>query len=319
MTLSLKDVVHTRYGITGSFSVINDVLSKVKQAVSEEVYRSADGSVSLRLILSPPIPPVVPDFSASRTKVTDLNPAVTLGWNVLPPRSWLIRNTYVHIIALQGPPPDGILRTSWYHLPLSGTVTDNAESPATYYLFEADVIMPSGTAAVKAQIAVQVDRTQPPPPSLANIVYFRAAPNDGYINVGQSATLSWQVTNYQADTIVSLKGKEGTGPPVLNIPHLAIQGSQTVTPAYDTSYTLTVSDSRGQVSQTKLVKLYAASPPIGSVFYFKMTNPQSQVTPCFTIAIYAKDKATAKAMAEQQNGGYKAESIDASQFMTACG
>lgn len=219
MDLSLKNIVRTRYSITGSFSVINDVLSRAKHDVSEGVYRTAEGSVSLRHLLLALIP---------------------------------------------SPPP-------------------------------------------------------PPPPQPAKIVYFRAAPNDGYINVGQSATLSWQITNYQTDTNVSLKGKEGVGPPVLNIPRLPIQGSQTVTPAYDTQYTLTVSDSRGQISQTKLVKLYAASPPIGSVFYFKMTNPQSQVTACFTVAIYANDQMAAKRMAEQQNGGYKAESINASQFATACG
>lgn len=52
MALSLRDVVHIRYGIAGSFSVINDVLSNVKHDVSKEFYRNADGNVSLRLILA---------------------------------------------------------------------------------------------------------------------------------------------------------------------------------------------------------------------------------------------------------------------------
>lgn len=51
MTLSLRDVVRKRYGITGRFSFINDVLSRARHDVSESVYRTANG-VSLQHLLS---------------------------------------------------------------------------------------------------------------------------------------------------------------------------------------------------------------------------------------------------------------------------
>lgn len=163
----------------------------------------------------------------------------------------------------------------------------------------------------------------PPPPLPAKIEYLNAEPNNGYVNLGTSATLNWQVTNTQADTKATLQGRVGlggSGAVVFNKANVKLQGSQMVTPGEDTQYTLTVSDSRGKVSQAKWVTVYAPpTPPPGSVFYFKMTNPQSEVTPCFTLAIYAKDMATATVLAEQQNGGYTAASIDASQLMTACG
>jgi len=175
----------------------------------------------------------------------------------------------------------------------------------------------TANGSVSLQLLLLVLRVPPPPPIPAKIEYLNAEPNNGYINLGTSATLSWRVTNYQADTKAKLQGRVGAV--VFNKANVSLQGSQSVTPGEDTQYTLTVTDSRGQVSQAKWVTVYApiSSPPL--LFYFKMTNPQSQITPCFTIAIYAKDKETAKALAEQQNGGYKAESIDASQFMTACG
>jgi hypothetical protein len=63
MTLSLRDVVRKRYGITGNFSFINAVLSRAKHDVSESVYRTANG-VSLQRLLAfldrPPSPPPPP-------------------------------------------------------------------------------------------------------------------------------------------------------------------------------------------------------------------------------------------------------------------
>jgi hypothetical protein len=45
---------------------------------------------------------------------------------------------------------------------------------------------------------------------------------------------------------------------------------------------------------------------------------QGCINPCFTLAIYAPDAQTAKALAENQNGGYTATQIDQTQFLTAC-
>ncbi|GLW96079.1 hypothetical protein Misp02_01660 [Microtetraspora sp. NBRC 16547] len=158
----------------------------------------------------------------------------------------------------------------------------------------------------------------PPTPPPAIINYLNAAPDNGYITLGSSATLSWQVSNAERDTVVSLQGREPFGPVVLNKVRVPLTGTQTVTPSDDTKYTLTAQDGRGAVSRDTLVSVYSPNPPAGSVFYFKMTNPQSEITPCFTVAVYAKDQTTAKSIAEQQNGGYTATAIDQSQFMTAC-
>jgi hypothetical protein len=157
----------------------------------------------------------------------------------------------------------------------------------------------------------------PPQPPVA-IDYFNAAPDYGYITIGSSATLSWQISNAAADTVVSLQGRDA-GDIVLNKAGVPWKGSQTVTSSHETTYTLTAHDSRGTSSRDTVVTVYyPPNPPSGSVFYFKMTNPQSETTPCFTIAVYAKDEMTAKSIAEQQNGGYQATKIDQSQFMTAC-
>src|SRR5262249_9990704 len=153
-----------------------------------------------------------------------------------------------------------------------------------------------------------------PPPQLTS---FTAAPNGGYINAGAQATLSWTVANCAADCSITLQGRGGFNDLVLNAQHLPASGSLTRRPGSGTRYTLTVTSPRGTVSQEVEVKLYASGQPAGSVFYFKMTNEQSQVTPCFAIAVYAGSEAAAKSAAEAEYGGYTAESIDADQFLKA--
>jgi hypothetical protein len=66
------------------------------------------------------------------------------------------------------------------------------------------------------------------------------------------------------------------------------------------------------------VKLLQGGGGNGQFFYFKMENAQSKITPCFTIAVFADTEAHAQALAEAQNGGYTATSIDAGEFSTAC-
>ena len=111
---------------------------------------------------------------------------------------------------------------------------------------------------------------------------------------------------------------EGFNDVVLKAAHLSPSGQLTVKPSYDTTYTLTVTSSRGSDSKSKLVKLHAATQPSGAVFYFRMTNRNSQVLPCFAIAVYADTEAHAKAIALDQWGGYMAEDIDAAAFASAC-
>ena len=123
---------------------------------------------------------------------------------------------------------------------------------------------------------------------------FKALPNDGYIRVGDSATLTWQVSGCEVNCSVSLQGREGLGNLVLDMPYVPPTGSQQVTPRFNTTYTLTAITTGGdRDSREKEVRLYGGT-PTGSLFYFKMTSPQSWVTPCKTITIYAPDQTTAK-------------------------
>ncbi len=105
-----------------------------------------------------------------------------------------------------------------------------------------------------------------------------------------------------------------------NYTHLPANGWIQVTPTRSTmtKYTLVVSSPDGSDSKAKVVQLYNGGSASGSVFYFKMTNNQSSVTPCFTIAIYAQDEPTAQQLAQQQNGGYTATPITYQQFVDGC-
>jgi hypothetical protein len=158
-----------------------------------------------------------------------------------------------------------------------------------------------------------------PPPTISSLT---ASPNDGYIYVGQSATLSWSITNCFANCYVSLQGHDGVNYVDLlsSYAHLPLSGSIKITPTRSkmTKYTLVASSSDGSDTKDKVVQLYNGGSASGSVFFFKMTNNQSQVTPCFTIAIYSQDQNTAQQLAEQQNGGYTATPISYQQFVDGC-
>jgi hypothetical protein len=93
MDLSLRTIAHNRYGLTGHFSVRNDVLNKLDSGVN---YRTADRSVSLRLILTPPLKPKIVSFNAKASGPGEMNP-VSFAWNVEPPTSWLKGNTSVKL------------------------------------------------------------------------------------------------------------------------------------------------------------------------------------------------------------------------------
>lgn len=54
------------------------------------------------------------------------------------------------------------------------------------------------------------------------------------------------------------------------------------------------------------------------MFFFKMTGDDSDVLPCFMLAIEAPDAATAEAFPRAQNGGYDAEQIDEAAFLAGC-
>src|SRR5215468_612793 len=86
----------------------------------------------------------------------------------------------------------------------------------------------------------------PPPPPAAPTASLTASPET--IDKGQSSTLSWQTTNA---TDVSI---EGTGPVQAN-------GSQQVSPAESTTYTLSAKGAGGTQTATARVTVNAPPPP----------------------------------------------------------
>jgi hypothetical protein len=165
----------------------------------------------------------------------------------------------------------------------------------------------------------------PPPPPKVNS--FTAAPNNGYINYGDTATLAWSIANCFAGCKVTMIAMDGFNYQDLlwSNPNLPTSGSKSVSPrrSTQTMYTLTAASPLGSDSRSLVVQLYcppgaSCSPPAGMVFYFKMTNSNSQILPCFTIAVFDKDAATAKQDAEAQNGGYAATQITAQDYVNGC-
>ncbi|MCK4723573.1 MAG: hypothetical protein KAT75_09715, partial [Dehalococcoidia bacterium] len=105
----------------------------------------------------------------------------------------------------------------------------------------------AGSATATTQIIV-AGAAPPPSPGLPVISSFTASP--GSITVGDSSTLSWNVSNATSVTV-----DQGVGP-------VASAGSTPVSPAATTSYTLTATNAVGWSSVTITV-LVGAAPAAG--------------------------------------------------------
>lgn len=167
-------------------------------------------------------------------------------------------------------------------------------------------------------------------PGAPRVNDFSVTPNDhdptiGYINAGSSATLSWSASCGAgvSGCNVAIRGGDGANyaHPVLNLPALGFTGSFKVTPAQNTQYTLQVTNAgQGGLSASKSLTVSLYTPPSTSglqPYYFKMSC-NSQVTPCFTIMVYAQSESQGKQLAEQQNGGCTAQAISAQDFVGGC-
>jgi hypothetical protein len=209
--------------------------------------------------------------------------------------------------------------------------TNNAGGPGAYGILATAGISPVIEATVTAtnfngqsSTISAMFNVIPGPPMISN---FSASPNGGYINVGQTATLTWDVScGVGAGACnVALRGMDGVNysHQVLYVPALGFSGTFNVTPTWSTltKYTLTVTNAGAgglAVSKSVVVQLYA--PPQGSglqPFYFRMSGP-SWVNPCFVVVEYATDQTSAQAMAESQYGGYTATAITEQGSQTAC-
>jgi hypothetical protein len=173
----------------------------------------------------------------------------------------------------------------------------------------------------KVQASLNVRLASRPPV----IKFFNASPNDhdpklGYVYLGKPATLTWQFTGLF--NRVSIVGKDGLGNMVFKanniICYTIITNSLQVTPSDNTNYVLQIDGPGGSATASLSVDVYNGQSAGESVFFFKMTDDDGEVLPCFVLAILAPDAATGEALAKAQNGGYDAEQVDEAQFLAGC-
>lgn len=172
-------------------------------------------------VLPPDAPPIINSFNAS--------PATVLSGETSQ-LSWSVTNaTSVTITGI-----GGVLN------PSSGSVATPALTQSTTYTLEA-----TSESGKKVTQAVRVTVVAPTaPPSIAS---FTATPSS--ILTGSSSTLAWSVVN--ADTVSIDQG----------IGAVSATGTRSVTPAADTTYTLTATNTAGTVTRTVKVSVAALQPP----------------------------------------------------------
>jgi len=157
----------------------------------------------------------------------------------------------------------------------------------TTYTLTANGIAPAvgpAPAPVTCQVTVAVTAGAVP-----RIVTFTGAP--ATINQGQSSTLTWNVENATSVTISGL----GT---------VAASGSQAVTPAQTTTYTLTAMNANGQMTATQTITVNpVVTPPSNAVAITGCTATPSTVTAANTsVSIaYAATNATSVSIPGVQN------------------
>jgi hypothetical protein len=142
-----------------------------------------------------------------------------------------------------------------------------------------------------------------------------------YVNIGDPVEFSWTIIGTHAFTKIALEGLDADGA-VEGRTGLAAGGTFTAYPMRRTltKYKLTVSDIHNGTLATREIDVTITNSKFvqGQVFYFKMSNPQSVVTPCFTLALFAPDVATAEQLAKSRNGNYAAMEISAQEYFDGC-
>lgn len=173
----------------------------------------------------------------------------------------------------------------------------------------------------KVQASLSVHLASRPPV----IKFFNVSPNDndpklGYVYLGKPATLTWQFTGLF--NRASIVGKDGLGNTVFKanniICYTIVTNSLQVTPSDNTNYVLQIDGPGGSATASLSVDVYNSQSAGESVFFFKMTDDDSEVLPCFTLAILAPDQPTAEGLARAQNGGYEPEPVDEATFLAGC-
>jgi DNA-binding beta-propeller fold protein YncE len=161
----------------------------------------------------PPPAPVITSFTVKPTTIVSGQSAVL---------SWATSGTVASLSIDQGVGA------------VTGTSTSVSPTATTTYTLTASN---SGGSASKS---VSITVTPPPPPVLPVISSFSASPTQ--ITAAQSSTLTWRVTG----TLASLTIDQGVG-------SVAGLTSWTVSPAANTTYTLTATNGAGSVTKTVTV------------------------------------------------------------------
>jgi hypothetical protein len=162
----------------------------------------------------------------------------------------------------------------------------------------------------------------PQPPTITS---FTASPNDGYINVGESATLHWSIKECSVGCKVTMVAHDGVNYQdlVASFSRLGSSGSLVVSPRRSTltKYTLRAQNAVGASTADVLVQLYAPmNAPTSScpaVFYFRITDNSGD---CYgTIAQCAPDSTSAvQFLTYTFPMGYGFAPISQQEFFSGC-
>ena len=189
-------------------------------------------------ITLPGLQPVVQSFNASPASISG-GQTSTLSWTVTSATTVTI-DQGIGSVALTG---------------------SRAVSPTTTTVYTLTASGAAGTTTATTQVVV-TGAMPPPATGFPVINSFVASP--AIINLGESATLSWNVSNATSVSINHSIGSVGS------------LGSVIVTPTTTTTYTLTASNSYGSLSATALVQV-SGIPPVPSglpvVNYFTASPP----------------------------------------------
>lgn len=185
---------------------------------------------------------------------------------------------------------------------------------------DSDVIYATKDGAIHVFVPPPV--VAPPPPPTIKI--FAASPHNGYVNIGQTATLSWQVDQCSAPCNISLVGHDGFNFNHVQTPQksgLPNPGSLTVTTTdTQTRFVLTALGSNGgPVTSQPVDVVLAPNPdpcPTCTWFYFKLTNPKSESRPCFVQAVWAPSEGAGEQLVSDP--GYTVTGIDYDSFLSGC-
>ncbi len=165
----------------------------------------------------------------------------------------------------------------------------------------------------------------PAPPATVPSIQLSAAPDNGYVNQGQTATVTWKVSNCvgSCSVAMSVMGGFGFAQPVLNAANLPTAGSFPIVPTQDLKFTFTATGSNGS-AQPKSIQVSIAPSSTATcsgctVYYFVLKTSNPDLTPaCFTQALAAQSSLAAQQVLTTANGGYSVTPTNLDGFYSGC-